>query len=390
MSDGGKPYKARARFRDADGVTRTVARFGQTKGEARKRLLEALAERSQNGQLDQSTTVRQLARTWLDGEIKPSDRAARTKEHYEYMVERHVLPAIGALRLAEVDTRVVDGLLKKVAAASKSNAKTTRAVLNGMFRLAVSHGAATLNPVRESGKIGGGRKLARALTRDEADDLSDRLRTLPRALQPAVDNPVGLDLADFVDFMLGTGCRIGEVLAARHMHNADGKPLLDLDAGTFEINATVIRLKGVGLVVQERPKSAAGWRVLALPPSIVDMLSKRRTDPRLRPTKIKVLDDAGVLREEDGVGVVFPSPFAPALRDPSNLAADLREVLDPLGYDWVRSHTFRKTVATRLDEAGWSGRQIADQLGHSNPSLTLDRYMGRRVVNGEAAQVLER
>jgi integrase len=51
------------------------------------------------------------------------------------------------------------------------------------------------------------------------------------------------------------------------------------------------------------------------------------------------------------------------LRDPSNTTADLRQALDRAGFDWVTSHTFRKTVATWMDEAGMSARQIADHLG---------------------------
>jgi integrase len=76
---------------------------------------------------------------------------------------------------------------------------------------------------------------------------------------------------------------------------------------------------------------------------------------------------------------VFPSP-AGQLRDPSNTQADLRAALDRAGYPWVTSHTFRKTVASRLDDAGFSIRHIADQLGHARLSTTLDRYLGRRAV----------
>ncbi|WP_324276733.1 tyrosine-type recombinase/integrase [Blastococcus brunescens] len=57
-----------------------------------------------------------------------------------------------------------------------------------------------------------------------------------------------------------------------------------------------------------------------------------------------------------------------------------RRATHPLrGGSWskVTSHTFRKSVATRLDEAGLSPRQVADQLGHANPSMTLDVYFGR-------------
>jgi integrase len=137
----------------------------------------------------------------------------------------------------------------------------------------------------------------------------------------------------------------------------------------------VIRTTGAGLIVQPRTKTDAGWRVLAIPRTAAEMIRRRRDEPRLRV--------AG--------GYVFSSPKARALRDPSNTAADLREVLGRVkdaDFRWVTSHTFRRTVATRLDEAGLTARQIADQLGHARPSLTQDVYMGRNVVNARAAEIL--
>ncbi len=47
-------------------------------------------------------------------------------------------------------------------------------------------------------------------------------------------------------------------------------------------------------------------------------------------------------------------------------------------------------MATRLSEAGMSAEQVADHLGHANPSLTLDVYFGRKVTLGEAATILDR
>jgi len=50
---------------------------------------------------------------------------------------------------------------------------------------------------------------------------------------------------------------------------------------------------------------------------------------------------------------------------------------------------FRKTCATILDEAGMTPRMIADQLGHSRPSITQGSYLGRRLTNGATAEVIE-
>jgi integrase len=46
----------------------------------------------------------------------------------------------------------------------------------------------------------------------------------------------------------------------------------------------------------------------------------------------------------------------------------------------VSSHTFRETIASRLDDEGYGIRHIADQLGHARPPTTLDYYLGRRAI----------
>jgi integrase len=68
------------------------------------------------------------------------------------------------------------------------------------------------------------------------------------------------------------------------------------------------------------------------------------------------------------------------LRDRDNAIGDLRNVLNAAGFTWVTSHTFRRTVATLMDQNGLSPRAAADQLGHSHPSLTQDVH--QRNANG--------
>ena len=58
-------------------------------------------------------------------------------------------------------------------------------------------------------------------------------------------------------------------------------------------------------------------------------------------------------------------------------------------FDWVKTHTYRKTVATLLDQSGASARMIADQLGHSRVSMTQDVYLGRRAGNAANLAALE-
>jgi hypothetical protein len=49
-----------------------------------------------------------------------------------------------------------------------------------------------------------------------------------------------------------------------------------------------------------------------------------------------------------------------------------RPVREELGFPGVTTHSFRKSVATLIDDRGLSARVGADQLGHARPSTTQD------------------
>lgn len=387
-------FRSRAYVRDPDGRRREVSRWRKTKASAERAVTAALKDRQHAaaaGDVTGDTRLSKILEQYLAG-IDESNRAANTKRLYRSTVDNHIEPALGELRLREMTVPRVDAALRAIRdRAGHGTAKTARSVLSGALGLAVRLGAMPANPIREVSTLAGEPKTVRALTRDEEDRVRDAPRSSPRAID--------LDLPDLIDWMLGTGMRIGEACAIRE-RALDGRLLLDLDAGTVEINATVVRVQGVGLVVQERTKSDAGWRVLALPDDLVEMLRRRRLELRLAgPDVVRVFDARGQIHEARDPGLVFCSPRG-AVRDPSNTQGDLREILDaidrpddePAGpFAWVTSHVFRKTVATRLDDAGsMSARQIADVLGHKHPSMTQDVYMGRKVVSADAARILAR
>ncbi|MCU1613225.1 MAG: Site-specific recombinase XerD [Frankiales bacterium] len=391
--------QARTRFRDYDGRVRMVTKVGRSRAAAERALKAELTSRQALGggsAITGATRMAALADVWMEAEHGWSTGTKRT---YRSVINKQIKPAFGQLCVREVSPGVVSRALAAIAKSSGPGAaKSARACLSGMFSVAIEDGAIAANPVRDSNaKISASKRAPRALTVAEMSRLRELFRSSDRA--------IGLDLPDLVDWMLATGCRIGEALALRYGTNRDGKPILDLDARTWEVNATVVRLRGAGLTIQPRPKTTAGWRVIALPDVAVRMLANRRAKPD---------------RQKDS-SVVFLPPLSGALRDPSNVSGDLRQLLDSFDcsacagtghhlnnddspktepgvrrircaegpWSWVTSHTFRKTAATRLDEAGLTPRQVADQLGHANPSMTLDVYFGRQVVSAEAARVLD-
>jgi integrase len=238
---------------------------------------------------------------------------------------------------------------------SAATAKSCRSVISGVMGLAVRYGAIMTNPVREVERIESKPKREpRALSMAERVALFEQLQDNEKARQR--------DLPDLVFFMLATGVRIGEALAALWSD-------VDFDIGTVQITSTLVRVKGEGLL-RKGTKSRAGERTLPLPVSAVAMLRRRfMTGARLDQP-------------------LFPDVLG-GFRDPANVRRELREARGHEALAWITSHTFRKTTATILDEAALSARLVADQLGHSRPSMTQDVYMGRRAVDSQAAYALE-
>lgn len=78
------------------------------------------------------------------------------------------------------------------------------------------------------------------------------------------------------------------------------------------------------------------------------------------------------------------------LARPRELRRALAHGRDELGVPAVSTHSFYKTVATLIDDAGLSARIGADHLGHAKVSMTQDRYMSRgRVHHHQVAELLE-
>ena len=119
-------------------------------------------------------------------------------------------------------------------------------------------------------------------------------------------------------------------------------------------------------------RSAAGRRTVPLPSFAVTVLNDRHKRPYVGQQQ-----------------TIFASSSA-TLRDPENFNTAWRAVRDELGMPDVTSHSFRKTVATLIDDAGLSARIGADHLGHAKVSMTQDRYMSRGRIHTQVADLLDR
>lgn len=265
----GKPrrHRARAQYRDFDGVTREVEAAGRTKTEAENNLRNKLKGRSSAGGSGDLTAMHRFsvaAHLWIaivEEAVKDGRRSPTTRDLYRRQLRIHVLPALGELRLGEVTTPRLDKVVGEIKKTSGfSTAKACRTVISGVMALAVRYGAVSTNPVRDITRIEkGATEPARALTDAERVAWLEQLRTDPRAVRK--------DLPDLSEFMLCTGVRIGEALAVVWEQ-------VDFNSSEVDITHTIVRVGGEGLL-RKPTKSRAGARVLSLPAWLLSRLRAR-------------------------------------------------------------------------------------------------------------------
>ncbi|MEN3267919.1 helix-turn-helix domain-containing protein, partial [Pseudonocardia sp.] len=335
-------HRAKAKYRDHDGITRTVSAFGRTKTAAENNLVNKLKDRAKTSHVGDLTAMHRIqdaielwekkfAELVAEGQRSPS-----SLDTYRRAIKNRLLPALGELRIGEASTPRIDSAISEIRnRAGTPTARTCRSIISGVMSLAVRYGAITVNPVREVDRIEhNAKKLPRALTAEEVRLLRKQLSTDERAARA--------DLSDLVTFMLGTGVRIGEALAVLWSQ-------VDLETGQVKITHTIVRIRGEGLL-RKITKSKAGQRELGLPNWAL-----------------------AVLRVSFAAGVRLDEPiFADAVggfRDPSNVRRSLREALSPVGGKARRDLGLSLRAARR--DAGMTRKQVAETLDWSQNKIAL-------------------
>ncbi|GAA2947741.1 site-specific integrase [Microbacterium luteolum] len=331
-------WRARTRYRFDDGKLRQVEKFAPSRAKAEAALKQALTTIQAGTAVDvkRETRIRDLGERFLTSK---ADRAPRTLETYRHSVRKVIIPRIGDLAVSEATAERLQRTLDAIAAENgPGEAKKARAVLSGMMGLAARSDAVKANPVRELAPIQAKAVGATAVPLAELPSMLQRLASDEAAASSG--------LADLVTFLAGTGVRISEAL--------------DLDVSDVDGNVVTIR----------KSKTTAGERRITMPAAVAEMLKSRTSGSR-----------------EPEVPL-FPTPLGKR-RDRRNTSGEWQAARERLGLGDYTFHSFRKTVATALDQAGLSARDIAEYLGHANPSLTLNTYMSKTVGGRRAADALD-
>lgn len=366
-------FEAFARIRMADGKSKKVRARGTTRTKATNRLREKLARLAGEvtaGEVSKETRFGKIADLWIAdyaAREKLDGKPSTTSRTYKGYVKNWVKPALGELQAVEVRAKQCDDLVRKGREKSYATAKSLKTVLSGICAYAVRHGAMDLNWAKSGERLTGETKDVKALTKEQRADLRAKLAAYgPTRQHDKRGWPIGergriwLELPDIQDSMLATGARLGEILAI------DGEDI-DLKAKTVTLSHHLVVEHGVGLARVPNRKGGADGLKLKMPEWSVPMWRRRKL--------------------ASGGGAIFPG-LNGGYRSPANVINAIKEAMAAVGYGWVTSHVWRKTVATVLDEAGLPTTAIADQLGNT-AKVVEKHYRARRVANEATAAAME-
>lgn len=359
MRDGRQVGYAGALTYEEDGKTKRVRVYGRTRADVRE-ALNKKRERINEGRpvRDAKTTVGSWMAHWRSTTLAVSDRKESTRALYANLSRKHLEPEpFGAIPLDRLKASDIDALIlamraktkpvkdgDPVRALSDSTIRQIYTVLRAGLDGAVRDGLLARNPAAAVRRPGAERKEAKHL------DISG----VTAVLNAAKDSRYYPALV----LIAATGLRKGEALALTW-----DTSILNLDEGWLKVRKTLGRV-GDKLIISE-PKTERSRRTVPIPPAVVDLLRKHRTDQKA--------DRLRAGNQWTETGLVFTTEFGTAV-DPRNLLRVIEVAAKQANLDGVGIHTLRHSAAVGWLESGVHIKAVADLLGHSSISVTGDIY----------------
>jgi integrase len=335
-----------------DGKTGKLIRkyvYGKTKAETQEKKT-ALIEQSK-GILYIDTdklTVGQWMEKWLEVYAQPSVRP-NTFQSYRIMVYKHIIPALGPVKLAKLQPIQVQKMVNDIVASGRSPrlAQYAYSLLRaGLLRAVddqlILRAPKAALPRKKKQEI-------QPLTPDEWEKLFSEA-----AKWPALFTALLLEWA--------TGMRRSELLGLKWSD-------IDFSSHSVSIDRAVIISDYQPQIADT--KSETSHRILPLPPAVMEELKQHKSRQAADRLKASVWEDGNL---------IFPTEHG-RIQDPRNWSKKFRRIIVATGLP-IHFHQLRHDYASRLADNDISIKDAQYQLGHSTSRMLLDVYT-HRMTSGQ-------
>lgn len=289
-------------------------------------------------------TVRQFVDGRFRGDVVKTKKHAG-QLHYDYILDKHVLPAVGDKRLRDVTHDDVQELinLKRDSGLSSQTVIHIRNVLNRVFRYAKTkkafYGDLPTENIEMAEKT---TKEAHAMDFKMAAALLEGLERL------------SLVAYAIVLLALTTSMNIAELLGLRRKRvNLSENPIMlgdrSLDGGSIAVRENFYR--GVFGTVKKKARN----RDLPIPAIVLPVLRK--------------LMEESPFTEPDSL--VFATDKGTPLDEKNLMRRIIKPIAEKLNMPWMGWHVFRHTHSTLAEDLGMALSDRQAQMGHGDPGMTM-------------------
>ncbi len=291
----------------------------------------------------------EVAKEWLDH--KKMNLRNSTWSVYEGHTKNH-FKDFKDLKIDRITTKSVEEFILNMQK-DKMNISTLRKILVSLrqiFSLAVRRNYCLINPVDNAEK-----------PRSTGDQLNEKINILkPEKVNLFLKEVTEQKYYTLFSLAILSGARQGELLGLKWSD-------VDWDKSQIKIE----RSFNNGNFYQTKTKN-----------------SRRRID--IGPEMVKLLKRWRLACEASELDLVFPTEAGTPINHNNLVNRKFNPALEKAGIDRIRFHDLRHTYASILLDQGENIKYVQNQLGHSNPTVTLNVYAHLiKDENQESARKLE-
>jgi len=349
--------------------------------DAERKLTELLSSLDKGSYtLPHRTTIAKYLERWLADYARPN-LAPRTAEGYEFIVRRHIVPALGSVKLTQLTPAQIQHYLgQKRSEGSRLDGKGTLSARTIRHHYMVLHKA-----LQTAVKMG-------LISRNPTDGVDTP--TCERTEMHTLD---AFDLDRFLDaargspyyplffLLLTSGMRRSEVLALRWQD-------VDLILGRIHVTRALHSLRDGSIVIRDC-KTQRSRRTVHLPgPATMALREYRHRQERLYAELGQDMKDSHLVFCRLDVDW---TPEGPRCLLPNSVTHAWVKLARSAGFPGLRLHDARHTHVSLLMNNGARLEDIAARLGHSTISTTVDIYghlsdQSRKEVADKFGEILNR
>ena len=330
-----------------DGSPMYKSVFGKTQKETLK-LLHTAIENYRDVDLteDSRMTLGEWLDKWLDEYMIFTIRES-TLDSYRAMVKNQIKPFIGNKPLSALTTSEMQKFYNKIKKEGRvrehpiqgktladSMVRGIHMMLHEALDMAVKERLIVKNPTNGTTIPKCNYPEKQVLGDSQLETFLEAIKTYP-------------EWTDFFYTEVMTGLRRGEICGLKWKD-------VDFDEGKLHVERSISVKKGGGIQIG-LTKTDTGKRVITLPPSVKEMLLRRKEQAL-----------------SEWIFYKFANPCEPM--NPDAAYRKLKVILKNAELPLIRFHDLRHTFATQATYGGVDPKTLSGILGHTNASFTLDTY----------------